>query len=157
MGATGQCFDCRAGPDGHFRCGLSGRREGLLGLDGLSGSAAEETPEIAFDRSWAWSVLDAALSGLAVDYEGRGETAIFEALRDHLLASRRSSQAELAASLGCGTEEIRRHLRRARSDLRAQLLGQLVDTIEDSADLDGEVQEFLGFFGPARPDLTERK
>jgi len=119
--------------------------------------ADPETPDAAFRRSWAVSVLEAGLETLGRELEARGRRAHFEALRDHLAAAgTRPSYAELAARLGSGTTvaDVTNILHRARVRLREIVRSRLRDGVENEAELEDEVKDLFAAFERKSPGLT---
>lgn len=106
--------------------------------------ADRETPEAAFRRTWALTVLERSFEALARDFREKGRAEQFEAVRSQLSAAGdRSSYDALAARLGTSVTEVTNLLHRSRKRLRDLIRAELRDTVEAESDLDGEVRELF--------------
>jgi RNA polymerase sigma-70 factor (ECF subfamily) len=106
--------------------------------------ADSETPEAAFHRAWALSVLRGAFDALAREFEERGLPGHFEAVKAHLSAgAERASYEAIAQKLGCAVSDVTNLLHRAKKRLRELIRAALRDTVAEDGDLDGEVADLF--------------
>ena len=100
------------------------------------------TPEAAYQRSWALTVLRDALADLKREFESRGLRGHFDAVRDHLSASAdRPGYHELSERLGCSMTDVTNLLHHSRKRLGALIRNRLRDTV----DTDEAAEEELHF------------
>ncbi|MCI0748666.1 MAG: sigma-70 family RNA polymerase sigma factor [Verrucomicrobia subdivision 3 bacterium] len=104
----------------------------------LREAAETQTPERAFERNWALSVLDSALALLRSEYERAGKAAFFDALQVFLSGTEvKQSYSQAAAHLNVpeGTARVCVHrLRRRYGELLRQQVAQTVGTSKDVGD-----------------------
>ncbi|MBI2933873.1 MAG: sigma-70 family RNA polymerase sigma factor [Planctomycetes bacterium] len=106
--------------------------------------AGDETPERVYRRSWALTVLQNAFEGLRREFESRGLTGHFDAVRAHLAASSdRAGYEQIARRLGTSVSEVTNLLHRSRRRLREIIREALRETVETEADVDEEVRELF--------------
>lgn len=102
------------------------------------------TAERLFDRRWALTLLDHVLARLEAEMEAAGKTRPFEALRPALLGgSERIPYAEVAAALGVSEEAARAAAHRLRRRYREILRDEVARTLDDPADVDGEIRDLF--------------
>jgi len=106
--------------------------------------AHDLTPEKLFDRQWAMTLLDLALSRLRAEAEQAGKLAPFERL-SVLLADRagHGAYAEAAAALGMTEGAARVAVHRLRRRYRDLLRDEVAQTVADPADVDGEIRDLM--------------
>jgi DNA-directed RNA polymerase specialized sigma24 family protein len=98
-------------------------------------------PDAAFDRQWALTVLDRALTSLAAEHAAASKSEQFDALKPWLTGEPASaSQAELAARLGQSEGAVKVAIHRLRHRFRAQVKAEIAATLCDAADLDDELK-----------------
>lgn len=113
------------------------------------------TPEQAFERAWANSVLKLALARLAAEQEGIGRTAHFEALLPALTEQDDAApHAEAAARLGVTENSLKVALHRLRKRLGELVREEVAGTLADPSELQDELRVlFRAFATPqAAPD-----
>jgi RNA polymerase sigma-70 factor (ECF subfamily) len=103
--------------------------------------ATNETPEALYERRFAQGTLARALARVATwARAGPDERqARYEALLP-LLWDEGTPQAEVAARLGSSETAVRVALHRLRARLKDELRREVLDTLEDPADLDDELR-----------------
>jgi RNA polymerase sigma-70 factor (ECF subfamily) len=144
--------DVRVGPlDFDFAAAESRCGPAAVAAVGAAGSPADTiTPERAFDRAWAMSLLSGALDRLAAECRAEGRAELFERLRPGLVGeSDAPPQAETAAALGMTEGAVKAALHRLRRRYRDLLRAAVADTLEgpDPADVDAELRELLAALG----------
>jgi RNA polymerase sigma-70 factor (ECF subfamily) len=104
----------------------------------------DRTPEQVFDRRWALTVIDRALSHARDDYARRGRADDFAALESHLDGtSPAPPYAETAAKLGTSEGAVKVAVHRLRKRFSQHLRAEVGATLDDGADVDAEIRELL--------------
>ena len=110
--------------------------------------ASREEPEDLFDRQWAQTVMERAFEALGAEYGARGQTELFEALREALLADGPGiDRARLAADLEMEDGALRVALHRMRKRLRSHLEDEVLETVGLDGDLQEEIADLLAALG----------
>ncbi len=103
----------------------------------LAMAARDSSPESAFERAWAVTLLEAVLAKLQAEYSDNA--AFFAALRPYLTTDTgQLPYADTARQLGISALNIKVSVHRLRARYRRLLDQQLLSTVEDPADLDEE-------------------
>ena len=104
-------------------------------------SESEPTPEIAYARKWALTVLDEVLGLLKQESERPGKAAIFEALSPYLQGEQGLPQyAEVARRLSLTEGAVRVGVHRMRLRYRELLRAVVAQTVADAAEIDDEIR-----------------
>ena len=107
-----------------------------------------ETPEHAFDRAWALTLLGRALTAVEEEYADAGKAALFAALRPQLVeASASAGFAALGAQLAMSEGAVRVAAHRLRARYREVLVREVADTVEGPAALGAEFDFLLRALG----------
>ena len=125
----------------------------ISSLDGAEGEAryacdpAEDwTAEKLYERQWALSVIDAAFSRVRAEYEAKGRSERFDALRALVApAGSPPSHAEVAEQLGCRTDAVKvavYRLRQQFGDALREEIGRTVD-VDDSREAGEAIEDEL--------------
>lgn len=125
------------------------RGGGLVGFP-LDGVAAENryaaeltdpmTPERAYEVRWAMALLDSVLEQMRLNYAQAGKGRLFEALQHFLWGPDASvSYATLATDLAMTEGALRVAVHRLRADYRERLRAAVAKTVDDPAEVDGEL------------------
>lgn len=102
------------------------------------------TPESAFERQWALTVLDEAMSSLAQRYSLRGKSDVFKSLARYLSTDRENvSYTETASQLGMTSGAVKVAVHRLRREYREQLRRVVASTIRDEQDVSDELDSLL--------------
>jgi RNA polymerase sigma-70 factor (ECF subfamily) len=104
------------------------------------------TPEDGFDRRWAVTVLERAITRLRVEHEAAGKAAEFDRLRALLLGDK-SDQAALAESLGLTPGALRVSLHRMRQRFRELVRSEVAQTVANPAMIDEEMRHLAAVLG----------
>lgn len=127
------------------------KRGGLVhfrSLDDASNGASLEhmadarTPEIAFERDWAATVLEAAMFRLRSEAETAGKRALFDQLSEFLLE--RPDDADytrVAEALHLRRNTLAVAVHRLRHRLRELVRDELAQTTADRAELESELRQ----------------
>lgn len=116
----------------------------------LENLAATETPERAFERSWAVALLEAAMNRLRGEAADAGKQALFEQLSPFLTERPdEADYARVAAALNLRRNTLAVAVHRLRHRLRELIRAELAQTTVDSADLESEIRELRNSLGTA--------
>lgn len=98
-------------------------------------------PETAFEREWAMSAVEAALSRLKEDFKRRGKKDIFDALQPFLSSDQPPGTYEdTAIRLGLSHGALRTGIHRLRADFRTQLRREVARTIDTPDQIEEEMR-----------------
>jgi RNA polymerase sigma-70 factor (ECF subfamily) len=110
---------------------------------------ADETPELAFERRWAKTVLDRAMKRLEAAALADGKKAEFDAMRPFLSDSDPAmSYGELATRLGSTEGAVKVAVRRLRRRFGTCVRDEIADTLSDTAEVDREVRYLMSIVAP---------
>lgn len=102
----------------------------------------EETPERAFQRRWALTLLELAISRLREEFQLAGKAEAFDELKAFITGDRPDlSYAEAAARLGTTEAATKMTVTRMRQRYRALLRAEIANTVEDTNEVDAELRE----------------
>ena len=129
-------------------------RGGDVKLESLDVSAGEQhwrelssrnpDPDKIFNLSWATSLLEEAHRRIREEYEAKGKTELVDSLLPKLTHSLDSgSYAQLAAELEMTPGAVKVAMHRLRQRYGSALREVVVETLEDSGDVDAELNEML--------------
>ncbi len=100
------------------------------------------TPDAAFDRAWALTLLQTVAVRLQQDYEAGGQGGLFASLRFCLTGSRSDlPYAELAGRLGLSEPAVRVAVHRLRKRYRQFLRDEIAQTVARPEDVEDELRE----------------
>jgi RNA polymerase sigma-70 factor (ECF subfamily) len=103
---------------------------------------AAATPDAAFDRAWALTLLQTVTTRLQQDHVAAGQGELFAALSFCLTGSRGGPPyAELAAKLGLSEPAVRVAVHRLRKRYRQLLREEIAQTVARPEDVDNELRE----------------
>jgi RNA polymerase sigma-70 factor (ECF subfamily) len=106
------------------------------------------TPEVLFERRWAYTVLDHVLEELRREYVQRDKGALFDDLRALLPGDAAGvSRAELAVRHGMSVGAVDVALHRLRQRLGVLLREQVVRTVSSPAEVDEELRYLVSVLG----------
>ncbi len=136
--------------DEHDRAGAAKRGAGLVvpinsneAEPGCQREAADTaaTPDAAFDRTWALTLLDTVATRLRDDYTTAGQGDLFAGLSFSLTGSRSElPYAELAGKLGLTEPAVRVAVHRLRKRYRQFLREEIASTVARPEDVDDELR-----------------
>lgn len=97
-------------------------------------------PEREFDRKWALTLLDRALTAIAREEEASGQQAQFAALKPWLTGDTpERSQAEVARALGTTEAAVKVAVHRLRRRFRGQVKSEIARTLADPTQVADEL------------------
>ena len=103
----------------------------------------QTSPDAAFDRQWALTVLERAMESLRQDCTAQGKAALFNHLKPWLMGDAgHGDQAALAASCGMSLSAMKMAVQRLRQRFRESILAEISGTLE-SADMAQEEMRVL--------------
>jgi hypothetical protein len=88
------------------------------------------TPEQAFEYRWALTLLDEVVRQLGTEFQGRGQAALFKALKPCLVGDGSAQPyAQLASTLGMEKGAIKVAVHRLRRRYPELLRAEIADTV----------------------------
>lgn len=112
-------------------------------------------PDVSFDRQWALTLLDRALTSLETLLASEGKAALFTALRPWLAGTpSQGNQAAAAASLGLTGNAFRVAVHRLRQRFRETIHREIAQTLAPGINPDEEFEHLraaLARHGPGHP------
>lgn len=102
------------------------------------------TPELHYERSWAYTLLARVLAKLQHDYEAVGRGALFQTLHPHLSGGGgHPSHADLGAALKMTEGAISTALHRMRRRYGELLRAEIAETVESEGEVEEELRHLL--------------
>ena len=102
------------------------------------------TPEAAFERRWALTMLDRVVGTLKAEFAAAGRQDHFTALLPFIVAGFPSpTHRDVAESLDMSEGAVKVAVHRLRRRYRALLRAAVADTVSDPADVDDELQQLI--------------
>ena len=116
---------------------------------GLGGQSAEElTPEKAFERRWATTLLEQVYRQLEQEHRKQGKGQLFDVLRPVLAgASKDAPYAELARRLNMSEGAVKVAVHRFRQRYRELLRETIADTVSGPEDVEDELRYLFRALG----------
>jgi RNA polymerase sigma factor (sigma-70 family) len=107
-------------------------------------------PEVIFDLRWAATVVEQTLRRLREECESKGRLRLFETLSSYLTGERAdTSYADLAATLGIPESAVKKQLHNMRQRYRWLLRDEVSHTVENPAEVDGEIRHLCAALAAA--------
>jgi RNA polymerase sigma factor (sigma-70 family) len=102
------------------------------------------TPDKAFDKQWALTLLSEVLNRLEEEYRREGKAGLFAALKQTLTGARESQPyAELSAGLGLNEGAIKVTVHRLRKRYRELIRAEIANTVASAGEINGEMGYLL--------------
>jgi RNA polymerase sigma-70 factor (ECF subfamily) len=128
-----------------------GGGESLLSLDLAAAEqrfdlepAARDTPDKAFDKQWALTLLEEVLNLLEKEYRRDGKADLFVALKQTLMGARESQPyAQLAAELGVSESAVKVAVHRLRKRYRELIRAEIAHTVASPDEVNDEMRHLL--------------
>jgi RNA polymerase sigma factor (sigma-70 family) len=106
------------------------------------------TPEMVFERRWAFAILDRTISALRREYAAEGKGELFEQLEGFLPCGHGTvSRAELATKRGVSVGAIDVAVHRLRQRFGALLREQVAETVSSEAEVKEEIRHLISILG----------
>jgi RNA polymerase sigma factor (sigma-70 family) len=110
-------------------------------------STSEPSPDKAFDREWALTLLARVIERLRAECKADGKLKQFDTLKVFLTAGKGAlSHADAAKSLGMDEGAVRSAVHRLRKRYRQLLRDEIAQTLSDPAQVDEEMRALFGAF-----------
>lgn len=111
------------------------------------GAVADErqvSPDAAFDRQWALTVLTRALDALAAECAAAGQMEFFQRVKPCLTGeAAHGSQAALAAECGLSTAAMKMAVHRLKRRFRLCVKAEIAGTLDDAALVEAEMESLF--------------
>ena len=126
-----------------------GRGQQLIPLEELSADERIEpadtvTAEQIYERRWATTVLERALSRSKDEYRAAGNAALFDSLKQLLPDEPGApSQADIATQLGMTENAVRQAFHRFRHRYQLLLLEEIAHTVATPGDIEDELRHLI--------------
>ena len=133
----------RGGGAGHVRLDLG--TDTSPGIDVADPNAV--SPEAAFEKQWALTLLDRALHQLQTELTLADKSAQFETLQPWLTGNVEESQAAVAQSLGVNENAIKVAIHRLRRRFRELVKAEIAHTVHDPSDQERELRDLIAALG----------
>jgi RNA polymerase sigma-70 factor (ECF subfamily) len=106
--------------------------------------ADDVTPEKAYEKRWAATLLEAVLRQLGVEADAGGRRTLFEKLKDYLWGeSDSTSYASIALELGLTPTAVKVAAHRLRQRFREVLRAEIAHTVAREEDIDDELRHLF--------------
>ena len=103
--------------------------------------AVNATPDKAFDKQWAMTLLAKVLDQLEAEYRGEGKGDLFDALKQTLMGTRETQPyAVLATALGIQEGAVRVAVHRLRKRYRELLEAEIANTVDSPEEAQEELR-----------------
>jgi len=103
----------------------------------------ELSPEKLFERSWAMTVLDRAMTRLRAEASDAKKQDQFDCLKAYLTASENAAYRQTAAKLGLTEGAVRVAVHRLRRRYRELLRDEIAQTVESEDQIDEEIRHLF--------------
>jgi RNA polymerase sigma-70 factor (ECF subfamily) len=101
-------------------------------------------PAKLFERRWATTLLDRAMSRLEAEFSTRGQGALFHELNRFLLTNQvEETYANVAPGLGLTTAAMKMSVSRLRQRCRELLRDEITQTVSNAEEAEEEYQQLL--------------
>ena len=106
--------------------------------------ADPQTPEKAFERNWALTLLDEVLRRVRKDYAAEDKAVLFDALKATLTGQTPvASYSEIATRLGMSEGAVKIAAHRLRHRYRDALRAEIAQTVTSAEEVDDELQHLF--------------
>jgi DNA-directed RNA polymerase specialized sigma24 family protein len=110
--------------------------------------ASQMSPDAAFDRQWALTLLTRALDSLRQECTSEGRASLFEQMKPWLMGEgAHGDQAAVAASCGMSTPALKMSLHRLKKRFRQCVKTEVTGTLDDPAMVESEMQSLFAALG----------
>ena len=105
-------------------------------------------PDVLFERQWAMTLLERAMTGLKNEYAVTGRAALFERLQNTLAKDEPGlPYAAIAAELHLTEAAVKMAVHRLRARYREILRDEIADTVSSPEEIDEEIGHLFAAFG----------
>jgi len=107
-------------------------------------AGAVQTPENAFERRWAFTMLETVLGRLQAEYADSERGKLFHCLRDYLSSEAPPrSQEVIATELGMSEGAVKQAVHRLRRRYRELLREEIAQTVATVGDVEDELRHLI--------------
>lgn len=115
----------------------------------LADPADHLTAEKLYDRRWAMALLDRVLERLSEEFAAAGKAAVFDKLKDSLMAEKGAiPHSGVAAELGMSEGAVRVAVHRLRGRFRELFREEVSHTVGSDEEIDDEIRHLLAALSP---------
>jgi RNA polymerase sigma factor (sigma-70 family) len=101
------------------------------------------TPDLAYDRRWAETILERALENLRQEHISRGKGPLYESLKTVLVTDVAEDYASLGSGLGMTPGAVAVAVHRLRLRLRELVRAEVAQSVGTEADLEDEMRSLF--------------
>jgi hypothetical protein len=105
------------------------------------------TPDRAFEKQWAMTVLQCTLERLRQDFATKDQSDHFDALKVFVWGDGSASQVEVAAQLGMTSNAVGVAVHRLRRRFGELLREEISHTVSEPAEVDDELRHLMTVIG----------
>ncbi|HOX56411.1 MAG TPA: RNA polymerase sigma factor [Candidatus Paceibacterota bacterium] len=106
-------------------------------------------PDVLYDRQWAMTLLERAMSQLREEYVASGRAKLFEYLQSCLVRDESAlPYGEIAARLNLTESAVKMAIHRLRARYREILRDEVAHTVSSREEVEEEVRHLFSAFGP---------
>lgn len=105
------------------------------------------TPDAAYEKQWAMTVLDRALRQLQDEWTADNRQTHFEVLKPWLTGNATQSQAAAAESLGIAENAVKVAVHRLRRQFREMVIAEISHTVADPDEQQAELADLIAALG----------
>ena len=105
--------------------------------------ADNRSPDRAFEKRWAETVLARSLAKLRAEFDGSGKQQRFDLLKPFLLRDKESSYEQTGVALGMSTAAVRSAIHRLRERFHAIFRAEIMQTVSDLSEVDDEIRHLF--------------
>ena len=106
-------------------------------------SVDDQSPEKAFDRQWALTLLERVLHRLCAEFASSEKLALFEELKVFLSQEKGAAYAEIASRFGMTESAVKVRVHRLRRRYRELLRLEIAHTVSSPEAVDDEIRELF--------------
>ena len=117
--------------------------DAMAGEEWYRAEAGATTPDAFYDRQWALTVLEQAVTRLGGEYAKRGKAADFQQLRRYLTDTGDAGYESDAEALGIGAGAVKVAVHRLRERFRGALREEVASMQFENEDVDEELAHLL--------------
>ncbi len=111
----------------------------------LAERSGDDSPELAFERQWAATMLERAMERLRNEFVDAGKEPLFTCLRGHLAGDAKAmTYTEIGERLKMSNGAIKVAVHRGRRRFGELLRTEIAETVAHPDDIDEEVRHLLG-------------
>jgi len=101
------------------------------------------TPETLYERRWAFTVVDRALTSLRQEWDATGRVEEFDALKPCLLGEAPGGYQAVAVQLGTTEGAVKVAVHRLRRKFQGQLRREVAETVADPSEVVEEIRYLI--------------